>query len=114
MADVSRSVRPYAWTRGRTWSSHSLAVEALVQTIDLGWSANQLDVAEYRAVAALCHSPQSTAEVAALLGLPLGVARVLLSDMVDLGLLAVNQPLAGRGVPDVEIMERVLSGLRRL
>ncbi|TCO60629.1 DUF742 domain-containing protein [Actinocrispum wychmicini] len=111
MGDVSRSVRPYAWTRGRTRSNHSLAVETLLQTIDPGW---QLDVSEYRAVAALCQSPQSTAEVAALLGLPLSVARVLLSDMVDLGLLAVNQPAAGAGVPGVEVMERVLSGLRRL
>jgi uncharacterized protein DUF742 len=108
MAD---SVRPYAWTRGRTRSNHSLAVETLLQTIDPNW---QPEVSEHRVVAELCQSPQSTAEVAALLGLPLGVARVLLSDMVDLGLLAVNQPVLDMGAPCVEVMERVLSGLRRL
>jgi hypothetical protein len=56
------------------------------------------------------------AEVAALLAIPLGVARVLLGDMAGLGLVIVHQTASstGKGGPDLALMERVLSGLRRL
>ena len=55
------------------------------------------------------------AEVAALMSLPLGVARVLLSDMAGLGIVTVHQTASSAGnAPDLALMERVLSGLRRL
>jgi hypothetical protein len=55
------------------------------------------------------------AEVAALLSVPLGVARVLLGDMAGLGVVTVHQNASSAGnTPDLALMERVLSGLRRL
>jgi hypothetical protein len=70
---------------------------------------------EHRAVAELCGETRSVAEVAALLSLPLGVARVLLGDMAGLGLVTVHQTASSAGnAPDLALMERVLSGLRRL
>ena len=55
------------------------------------------------------------AEVAALLSLPLGVARVVLGDMAGLGVVTVHQTASSAGSgPDLALMERVLSGLRRL
>lgn len=70
---------------------------------------------EHRAVAELCRQPRSVAEVAALLPVPLGVARVLLGDMAGLGLVVVHKTTgADGGAPDLALMERVLSGLRRL
>jgi hypothetical protein len=55
------------------------------------------------------------AEVAALLGLPLGVARVLLADMVEMGLTEVHHnPTDEKGFPDRLLLERVLAGLRKL
>jgi hypothetical protein len=84
------AVRPYAWTRGRTRPVYDLAVETLVSTIDHGQDG-ALTCVEHRSVARLCHEPRSVAEVAALLSLPLGVARVVLSDMADIGLVMVHQ-----------------------
>lgn len=113
--DVPSVVRPYAWTRGRTRPLYDLAVETLVSTSDHGRDVAALTSVEHRAVAELCRRPRSVAEVAALLSLPLGVARVLLADMAHIGLLAVHRTASSSGdVPDFALMERVLSGLRRL
>lgn len=108
------TVRPYAWTRGRTRPVYDLAVEALVSTSDHGRDVAALTSVEHRSVAELCREPRSVAEVAALLSLPLGVARVVLGDMADIGLVAVHRTASTGDVPDIALMERVLSGLRAL
>ena len=109
------AVRPYAWTRGRTKSGLDLAIEALVSTSQRGRDQMGLLQVEHRAVAELCEQTRSVAEVAALLSIPLGVARVLLGDMAGLGLVTVHQTASSAGnAPDLALMERVLSGLRRL
>ena len=109
------AVRPYTWTRGRTKSGFELAIETLVSTSRRGRDQMALLQVEHRAVAELCEQARSVAEVAALLSLPLGVARVLLGDMAGLGVVTVHQTASSAGtVPDLALMERVLSGLRRL
>jgi hypothetical protein len=113
--DFASAVRPYTWTRGRTRPAYDLAIEALVSTTDQGRDRAALNSVEHRAVAELCQGPRSVAEVAALLCLPLGVARVLLGDMADIGLVAVHRTANSSGdAPEPGFMERVLSGLRRL
>lgn len=107
--------RPYAWTGGRTSPAFDLAVETLLSTTEHGHDMAVLTSAEHRAVAELCRAPRSVAEVAALLCLPLGVARVLLADMAEIGLVLVHRSAHGSDdIPDMALMERVLSGLRRL
>jgi len=114
-ADGAYAVRPYAWTRGRTRPVYDLAVETLVSATDHGRDMAALTSVEHRSVADLCREPRSVAEVAALLSLPLGVARVVLGDMADIGLVAVHRTASSAGdVLDIALMERVLSGLRRL
>jgi hypothetical protein len=109
------AVRPYAWTRGRTKSGLDLAIEALVSTSQRGRDQMGLLQVEHRAIAELCEQTRSVAEVAALMSLPLGVARVLLGDMAGLGFVTVHQTASSAGnAPDLALMERVLSGLRRL
>ncbi|GAA0906005.1 DUF742 domain-containing protein [Pseudonocardia zijingensis] len=109
------AVRPYAWTRGRTKSGLDLAIEALVSTSQRAKDQIGLLQMEHRAVAELCEQTRSVAEVAALLSIPLGVARVVLGDMVGLNLVTVHQTASSTGnEPDLALMERVLSGLRRL
>ena len=114
--DIGASaVRPYTWTRGRTKSGFDLAIETLVSTSRRGRDQLGTLQVEHRAVAELCGETRSVAEVAALLSLPLGVARVLLGDMAGLGLVTVHQTASSAGnAPDLALMERVLSGLRRL
>jgi hypothetical protein len=59
--------------------------------------------------------PQSLAEVAARMRMPLGVTRVLVSDMTVDGLLALHEPDFDDNYDDrLDMLERVLSGLRRL
>ncbi|BBG05042.1 MULTISPECIES: DUF742 domain-containing protein [Pseudonocardia] len=109
-------VRPYAWTRGRTKSGYELAVETLVSVSSRARSQLERLPMEHRTVAdLLAEQTRSVAEVAALLSLPLGVARVLLGDMASSGTVTVHQTASTPGnVPDLALMERVLSGLRRL
>ncbi|MFC5066215.1 DUF742 domain-containing protein [Actinomycetospora atypica] len=111
----SSFVRPYAWTRGRTRPAYDLAIETLVSTTDQGRDPAQVTQYEHRMIADLCGEPKSVAEVAALLRLPLGVARVLLGDMAAHGSIVVHETASSTGdAPDLALMERVLSGLRRL
>ncbi|MGH4006646.1 MAG: DUF742 domain-containing protein [Pseudonocardiaceae bacterium] len=85
------AARPYTWTGGRTSPVFDLAVETLVSTSAHGRDMAALTSVEHRAVAELCRDPRSVAEVAALLSLPLGVARVLLGDMAGIGLVVVHR-----------------------
>ncbi|MBB4907408.1 DUF742 domain-containing protein [Actinophytocola algeriensis] len=111
-------VRPYAHTGGRTRSSHSLALEALVSSSRRSGVGDDtvLTTHHRRMIVDLCVQPRSVAEVAALLSVPLGVARVLLGDLATAGVVVVH-PTAGTsgdGEPDLAFMHRVLVGLRRL
>jgi len=113
-------VRPYAVTRGRTRPRIDIAIEALVETTVRGRAANAKGSQgrEHQFIAALCDGRlQSLAEIAARLQLPLGVARVLIADMATDGLVAVHEPTVLDDSDDAvgtELLERVLSGLRRL
>jgi hypothetical protein len=114
-------VRPYAVTGGRTRPRLDIALEALVETTVRGRSAGNATGGqgrEHQYIAALCDGRlQSLAEIAARMQLPLGVARVLIADMAADGLVAVYEPTSLEDTNDAvgtELLERVLSGLRRL
>jgi hypothetical protein len=107
-----KRVRPYVRTGGRTKSSTELALETLVT---VSGRTGRLTNLEYRNVIALCGVPRSIAEVAALSALPVGVARVLVGDLAEQGLLTVHETRGPSGDDDdVALMERVLAGLRRI
>lgn len=113
--DATPIVRPYARTRGRTRSDYDLPIEALVTTADGAVGDDARMNPEHRPIADLCRQVQSVAEVAARLALPLGVARVLLGDMARIGLVTVHTTAAdATGQPAVALLEKVLSGLRKL
>lgn len=115
-------VRPYALTGGRTRFGHVLLVETFVATIDApeeqlaltrgDWAERVMP--ELRAIVELCRAMRSVAEISALLRMPLGVVRVLISDLADQGRIRVYGTGHGPGGPDRALLERVLSGLRRL
>lgn len=108
-----RLVRPYAITGGRTRSrSVDLAMEALVVTSAEPPARDRL-LMERRRIAELAETPISVAEISAHLQVPLGVARVLVGDMADEGLVRVHQPQTN-GRPDIVLLERVLNGIRAL
>jgi hypothetical protein len=109
-------VRPYAVTRGRTEPRRNIPIEAVLV-------ASQSNVQEARfaghdkyRIAVLCEPrAQSLAEIAAHNRLPLGVTRVLVADMVADGLLALHSAAPKEAFSErMDLLERVLSGLRKL
>lgn len=109
------AVRPYARTGGRTRPVHDLAVETLLVTSGAGRVPSEIVSVEHVPIMRLCDRVHSVAEVSALLGLPLGVARVLLADMMEMGLIELlRNPTNEEGLPDRLLLERVLAGLRKL
>ncbi|MFF3841027.1 DUF742 domain-containing protein [Streptomyces sp. NPDC001930] len=109
-------VRPYAMTGGRTRPRYQLAIEALVSTT-ADPSRLQGQLPEHQRICRLCIEIKSVAEISALLSIPLGVARILVADLAEAGLVAIHQPggdESAGGQPAVTLLERVLSGLRKL
>lgn len=120
-------VRPYSLTGGRTRFGHVLLVETFVgatAALEAAEERRELTngnltsrvMPEVRAIVELCRRMRTVAEIAALLRMPLGVVRVLLSDLADQGKIRVYGTGTGHGTgrPDRALLERVLSGLRRL
>jgi hypothetical protein len=110
----SALVRPYAVTSGRTKPRYQLQIEAMVAASH--YEARDLSVLspECQAILGFCRDWRSVAEISAVLRMPLGVARVLIADMAVQGLVRVHQMDHAHGRPDLNLLERVLSGLRKL
>lgn len=112
-----RVVPVYALTRGRTRSAGAeLPIESLVSATELAnTSGSELDV-EYRQVLTTVHGPVSIVEISALLRVPAGVVRVLVSDLADAGYLRMHLPAPtdADGRPNAALLERLLDGLRAL
>lgn len=99
--DAGPVVRPYAMTRGRTTSAgqHRLDLIAVVvaQTHADDPEADQTLAPEHVDIVELCRSaPQSVAELASELDLPIGVVRVLIGDLVADELVHVTRPVPRR------------------
>lgn len=109
-------VRPYTLTAGRTDTDVELPLEAPIQTLqpelNPAWSPSD---ARGRIVEQCVNSP-SVAEIAARLDLPVGVARVLVGDLVNSGYLRVHRTLTDRSSRDErrELIGRTLRGLEAL
>lgn len=59
-------------------------------------------------------APQSVAELAAELDLPVGVVRVLIGDLIDADWVRVSRPVPPAELPDESILREVIDGLRAL
>ncbi|GAA2878280.1 DUF742 domain-containing protein [Streptosporangium fragile] len=108
-------VRPYVLTRGRTEPSRGrfdlITLAVTVRPV----SAREpgLDP-ECLAIVRLCRQAQSVAEIAAYLNLPAGTVRVLLSDLLDQGYIALQEPHSETDMHDERLYRAVLDGLRAL
>ncbi|CAJ1507903.1 DUF742 domain-containing protein [[Mycobacterium] burgundiense] len=109
-------VRPYMLTAGRTDTTVALSLEAPVRTLESAlfhrWPPNDMR----GRIIQLCTKSPSVAEISALLDVPLGVARVLVGDLVTSGYLQVQATLSDRSTHDErrELIGRTLRGLRAL
>lgn len=109
-------VRPFAMTRGRAQPVDDLALEAILTTTARGRQEAPYAGHDRYQIAQLCQHPHSLAEISAHLRIPLGVANLLVTDMIDEQLLDLHRPTTDDDNPDdrMHMLERVLHGLRRL
>lgn len=114
--DGASLVRPYVLTAGRTRPRVALALEAPIRTLGDG-PAPRWPGSDVRAkILTLGVEAPSVAEIAARLSLPLGVARVLIGDLVAQGYAQVHDTLDDTSTTDErrELIGRTLRGLRAL
>ncbi len=109
-------VRPYTLTAGRTDTDVDLPLEAPVQTLEAGLAHRWPPDDARGRIIGLCVDSPSVAEISARLDLPVGVARVLVGDLVLSGYLRVHRTLTERSTRDerYELIGRTLRGLRAL
>jgi hypothetical protein len=107
-------VRPFFLTRGRT--DAKLPVEAMVMSSPDGVARVAGRTPEYRAIVDLCVSePRAVAEVAGRLGLPLGVARVLVGDLAEEGVVKLASTYgAADPEADTGFLDRIIAGVENL
>lgn len=111
--DSDGLVRPYFLTGGRTAPCYELSFETLISAT--GQPVDHTAPPEHHTILTMCGDPRSVAELAALLAMPLGVARVVLGDMAEAGSIAVHRTAGSAdAAPDLDLMQRVLNGLQRL
>jgi hypothetical protein len=109
-------VRPYTLTAGRTNSSVVLPLEASIEVLESAgvhqWPPNDVR----GEIVQLCATRPSVAEISARLSVPLGVARVLVGDLVTEGYLRVLHTLDDSSTLEErrELIGRTLRGLRAL
>ncbi len=110
----SARVRPYAITGGRISSRRLLLLETLISVPNYDPAIDQELFAESRQIYSLCRQVRSVAEISADLRIPLGVVRVLISDLADDGRIRIHPTANGAGVSDHILLERVLRGLQTI
>lgn len=109
-------VRPYALTAGRTAPAGGVVLDVITVLIATGLP-RQLppDLGpEHRRLISLCQEPAAVADLAADIGRPLGVTRVLLADLIQLNLIAVQSGQTTRPQASLSLLQEVLNGLRAL
>lgn len=112
-------VRPYAMTGGRTQPGPTGVRFDLIALVTLDPDGPEPDDTalgpEHRTLIDLCRpETQSVAELAAGADLPVGVVRVLLGDLLELGCVTVSRPVPPAHLPDERILREVIEGLRAL
>lgn len=124
--DAGPVVRPYAMTRGRTRvaGGQRLDLIALVTALigggqelppDATLPGGQGLAPEHGEILYRCRRvSESVAELATGLDLPVGVVRVLISDLLEAGLVRVSHPIPAAQLPDENILREVIDGLRAL
>jgi hypothetical protein len=107
--DDGAFVRPFIVTRGRTRPLYDgMRIETLVRAQPAALSAPLRF--EQRRIVELAQQPVSLAEVAARLGVPIGVARVLVGDLYTGNYVSLHEPTE---LP-VHVIERIRDLVRAL
>ena len=94
-AEAGPVVRPYALTRGRTrHSGEAFDLVATVTATRMGVADPTALAPEHLSVLQLARAPTTVVDIASDVDLPLGVVRILLADLRELGLVAIRAPVS--------------------
>jgi hypothetical protein len=104
-----RPVPAYVVTRGRTRASCTTLRPETLLTALLDAPMPDTTNADERKLLNFCRQQLTLAETAVALGLPISVTRIIASDLIGTGLLAVRD-----NGPQKELLERILAGLQKL
>ena len=108
-------VRPYALTQGRTrHTGESFDLVATVVATRAAIMEPGSLAPEHMSVLALARAPTTVADIASDVDLPLGVVRIILADLRELGLVAIRTPVVMAERIDQHTLREVLNGLRGL
>ncbi|WP_163509589.1 DUF742 domain-containing protein [Fodinicola acaciae] len=106
------TVRPYALTGGRAKPTHDLDVSTQVIVTRIDVDRTRLEPEQIKIVD-LCRQWQSVAEIAAKVRLPMLAVRVMLSDLLDRGIVVTGARMRDTG-PERKVLLQILDGLRAL
>ena len=109
----SKRVRLYALTGGRTRPRHHLLMETLISAVHHNHQISAGLMPESQALYELARKTISIAELSAQLTIPLGVIRVLISDLAAQEMVIIH-PTGFTYQYDRIILERILDGLKKL
>lgn len=113
--DAGPVVRPYAMTGGRTRVPQvNFDLIAVIVTADVPVPDDAGLGPEHMTILDRCRRPLSVAEVASEIDLPLGVARVLLGDLLGFGLITVSDPAPVAHMSNESVLREVIHGLHAL
>jgi hypothetical protein len=117
-ADAGPVVRPYALTQGRTRhtgeSFDLVATVMATHSFDPAFIDRAALAPEHLSVLQLARLPTTVADIASDVDLPLGVVRVILADLRELGLIVISTPMVMAERVDKHTLREVLNGLRSL
>jgi hypothetical protein len=114
--DAGPVARPYTVTGGRTRPKGETYFDLIDVVVAVGTpSADAFPAGPERSrILGLCQRPATVADLASDIGLPLGVVRVLLADLLYEGLIDMNRQAPARRVTDKRLLQQVLDGLQAL
>lgn len=105
--------RLYVLTRGRSASGRRADIDLVTLVVARAAARPEMQP-EHAAILRMCHYPLSMAEISAYLRLPFSVVAVLVSDLLTDSLVEVRATVSTATLPDPELLEAVMYGLRRL
>lgn len=113
--DAGPVSRPYTVTGGRTRQRTALRFDLIdLMGRTMRPAGHAATTPERRAVLDMCREPVTVADLASELGLPIGVVRIVLDDLVHDGLIEVRVAAQQSPVTDASLLERVLAGIKAL
>lgn len=111
--EVTELVRPYVITNGQELpGDNTFTMITLVAVAQDPPRTRVLDPEKLRVMDLCGGGYLAVAEIAAHTGLPMGVVKILLADLVDDGYLMARSPVPRAKLVERELLEEVLHGLR--